>query len=101
MVDEELDGGAVRAVGVQRLVLVVLPPQLLVELDELQGLVLDVGEEVVVADEGKDVRVLQPEEVRQGFARLAVHDVAAQVRESVSVGRERRARGRTARRCSA
>lgn len=48
----------------------------LVEIDELERLVLNVGKEVVVADEGKDMGFLQLEEVGEGFARLARENVA-------------------------
>lgn len=100
MVDEELDRSAVRAVGMERLVLIVLATQLLVKLDELERLVLNVGEEVVLADEGEDVRVLELEEVREGLAWLAVHDVAVPDRSQSVPEARARCCGRTAQRCS-
>jgi hypothetical protein len=52
-------------------------PQILIEFDKQQCLILHVGEEVVFADEGEDVGFAEAEEVGEGFAGLAVEDVAA------------------------
>jgi hypothetical protein len=52
-------------------------PQVLVKFNEQQRLILHVGEEVVFADEGEDVGFAEAEEVGEGFAGLAVEDVAA------------------------
>lgn len=80
MIDEQLNGCAVTRFGLERLRVLA---QVLIELDELERLVLDVGEEVVVADEGEDMRVAQLEEVRKGFAGLSVQDVAAEASVSL------------------
>ena len=56
-------------------ILLPLLPKLLVKLHEEQGLVLDVGEQVVLADEVENVWSAEAEEVRESLARLAVERV--------------------------
>lgn len=75
MIDQERDGGA----GLQFDMLVLLLPllpQLLVKFDEEERLVLDGREKVILSNEVEYVRTAEPEEERQGFARLAVDHVS-------------------------
>lgn len=75
MVDEQLDGCPMARLGLERLLVLA---QVFVKLDELERLVLNVGEEVVVADEGEDERVPELEIVGQRLAGLAIQDVATE-----------------------
>jgi hypothetical protein len=55
--------------------MITLCHQLLIEFHEEKGLVLDIGEEVIIADQLKNVWPAKPKKVRQCFARLPVLDV--------------------------
>lgn len=85
MIDEQLDCCTVlwlvdlrcRAVDFTAL------PQLLVKFNQVQRLILNVGEEVVVANEAEDAWLAKLEIEWQGFARLPIDDVAVKKRSAL------------------
>lgn len=102
VIDEEGDGGTVSRGGrveiiVDSLCAILLLAHVLVELDEMERLILDVGEQVVVADEVEDARTAEFEIVRECFPRLTIEDEAERSRQYVFFASNT---GRTARRHS-
>ena len=90
MVDQECDSRDGVRVDVFPVPFTLLP-QLLVEFDEQQRLILHVREQIVLPDEVEHVRAPQAEEVRERLARLAVERVPEKQRVR-SAGCERRGR---------
>lgn len=86
MIDEQVDSRAVLGERLCRLLLLLarggarlataLKLNVLIKLDEQESLILHVGEEVMLPDQGEDAWSAEFEEVGERLARLAVEDVA-------------------------